>query len=114
MLHRMSEGSASHADYLTGMLAETAGIPASVIERARRIAASLSDGTWSAVPAGNAADDVQRLGEKCLNLQFSTLGHDAIRRMLGELQAEAERLAAAGELPPRAGAGGGAGSHARG
>lgn len=99
MLHRMSEGSATHADYLTGLLAETAGIPSGVIERARAIAASLSDSTLCTVPPGNPVDDVQRLGEKCLNLQFSTLGHEALRRMLLELQAEAERLATNGTLP---------------
>lgn len=100
MLHRMSEGSARTQDYLTGMLAETAGIPDGVIARAREIAASLSDSTLCTVAPGNPVDVVQRLGEKCLNLQFSTLGHEALRGMLRELQAEAERVAAGGALSP--------------
>jgi hypothetical protein len=36
---------------------------------------------------------VQRLGEKVLNLRFSTLSDDALKRMLRGLQAEALALA---------------------
>jgi DNA mismatch repair ATPase MutS len=95
MLHRMSEGSAKHEDYLTGMLAETAGIPATVIERAREIAASLEESTLSSVTPCNDVDDAQVLGEKCLNLRFSTLGVETIQTMLRSLQAEARALSLA-------------------
>jgi DNA mismatch repair protein MSH4 len=96
MLHRLSEGSATHCDYLTGMLAETAGVPADVVGLARQITASLAVSALcsDASVVEHVQPVTQLLGEKVLNLRFSTLDNNALRRMLHELQ-QAQAL----ELP---------------
>lgn len=96
MLHRLSEGSASHCDYLTGMLAEMAGVPADVVGLARTIGQSLAASALcsDASVVERAQPVTHLLGEKVLNLRFSTLDANALRRMLHELQAEARELAA--------------------
>jgi len=97
MLHRLSEGAASHCDYLTGMLAEMAGVPADVVGLAREIAKSLAVSALcsDASVVERAQPVTHLLGEKVLNLRFSTLDANALRRMLHELQAEARELSTA-------------------
>lgn len=91
MPHRMTEGTSERLDLLTGALAAVAGIPPSFTERARAIAASLSERTICAVTTTTEKCATHRIAEMCLNLRHSSLTEDSaeLRTMLLELQQEA-------------------------